>query len=56
MLADGLVEDLHLFVFPLVLGAGRRIFPEASPAAKFAFAGSEAYQSGVVHLAYRLAT
>src|SRR5213593_1691543 len=32
MLADGLVDELHLFVYPLTLGAGPRLFPEtASP-------------------------
>jgi dihydrofolate reductase len=53
MLADGLVDELHLFVFPLTLGSGQRLFPESGPAVKLALAGSDAYDSGVVHLAYR---
>ena len=53
MLGDGLVDELHLFVFPLALGAGRRLFAEGGPAAKFALAGTEAYESGVLHLTYR---
>ena len=52
MLADGLVDELHLFVFPLVLGAGTRLFAEGTTP-KFTLAGSEAYDSGVVHLAYQ---
>ena len=33
MLADGLVDGLHLFVYPLTRGAGPRLFPEdAAPA------------------------
>ena len=28
MLADGLVDGLHLFVYPLTRGAGPRLFPE----------------------------
>jgi dihydrofolate reductase len=28
MLADGLVDELHLFVFPLTLGAGQRLFAQ----------------------------
>jgi len=52
LLADGLVDDLHLFVFPLTLGAGQRLFADGAPAAKFALAGSEAYDSGVAHLTY----
>jgi dihydrofolate reductase len=53
MLADGLVDELHLFVFPLVLGDGARLFAEGSPGPKFTLAGSEAYDSGVLHVSYR---
>jgi dihydrofolate reductase len=28
MLADGLIDDLHLFVYPLTLGSGARLFNE----------------------------
>lgn len=52
MIADGLVDELHLFVFPLTLGAGERLFTGDSRA-KFALAGNEAYESGVLHLTYR---
>ena len=52
MLADGLVDELHLFVFPLALGGGRRLFAEDGPGAKFRLAGTEAYESGVLHLSY----
>jgi len=53
MLADGLVDELHLFVFPLTLGGGARLFAEQGGALKLALAQTEAYESGVVHLAYR---
>lgn len=53
LLADGLVDELHLFVFPLTLGAGERLFSDDGGAAKFTLAGTEAYDSGVVHLSYR---
>jgi dihydrofolate reductase len=53
MLGDGLVDELHLFVFPLTLGTGLRLFPEGSAPLKLALAGSEAYESGVLHLTYR---
>jgi dihydrofolate reductase len=52
MLADGLVDELDLFVYPLTLGAGQRLFPEGDPPLKFALARSEVYENGVVHLAY----
>jgi len=55
LLADGLVDDLRLFVYPLVLGTGHRLLPETGPAVKFALAGSEAYSNGVLYLTYTLA-
>src|SRR5437763_687946 len=51
MLADGLVDELHLFVFPLTLGSGQRLFANGGRT-KFRLAQNEAYDSGVVHLSY----
>jgi dihydrofolate reductase len=51
LLADVLVDELHLFVFPLTLGSGQRLFAGGAPA-KLALAGCEAYDSGVLHLTY----
>jgi dihydrofolate reductase len=53
MLADGLVDELHLFVYPLAHGAGQRLFSDDGPEIKLALAGSEAYSNGVLHLTYR---
>jgi dihydrofolate reductase len=53
MLADGLIDELHLFVFPLTLGAGERLFANGGAATKLALTGTDVYQGGVVHLAYR---
>ena len=55
MLADGLVDELHLFVYPLAHGAGKRLFADSGPAIKLALAGSEAYSNGALHLSYTLA-
>jgi dihydrofolate reductase len=52
MLADGLVDELHLFVYPLTLGAGMRLFDEDAPV-KLSLARTESYDNGVVYLAYR---
>jgi dihydrofolate reductase len=53
MLTDGLVDELHLFVFPVALGAGQRLFGDGGPPIKLELAATDAYASGVVHLAYR---
>jgi dihydrofolate reductase len=52
LLADGLVDQLHLFVYPVALGSGERLFVDGGQPAKFQLAQAEAYDSGVVHLAY----
>jgi dihydrofolate reductase len=53
MLADGLVDELHLFVYPLTRGAGPRLFTEDAAPHKLALARSATYPNGVVYLAYR---
>jgi dihydrofolate reductase len=52
MLADGLVEELHLFVYPLTGGAGPRLFPEDSAPLSLRLAACEAYDNGVIHLGH----
>jgi len=52
MLADGLVDGLHLFMYPLTLGTGLRMFPEGDAPAKLALAGTESYDNGVIYLNY----
>jgi dihydrofolate reductase len=53
MLADGLVDELNLFVYPLTRGAGPRLFPPDAAPGKLSLATSESYDNGVLHLAYR---
>jgi dihydrofolate reductase len=53
MLADGLVDELHLYVYPLTRGAGPRLFPEDAAPSNLSLAASEVYENGVVYLAYR---
>lgn len=52
MLADNLVDELHLFVYPVALGEGPRLFPEGAPRTTLTLAGAESYTNGVVHLTY----
>jgi dihydrofolate reductase len=51
LLQDGVVDGLHLFVFPVVLGAGERLFTDEAVSG-LRLTETEAYDSGVVHLAY----
>jgi dihydrofolate reductase len=53
MLADGLIDGLRLFVYPLTRGAGPRLFTEDAAPAKLSLAACEPYENGVVYLSYR---
>jgi dihydrofolate reductase len=52
LVADGLVDELHLLVYPVVLGAGARLFPEGTPRTSLALSAHEAFENGVLHLTY----
>lgn len=52
MLADGLVDELHLFVYPVALGEGERLWRDGGGPTRLALLGHDAYANGVVHLAY----
>jgi len=55
MLADGLVDELQLFVFPIVIGKeSGHLFGENGQGRKLELASNETYTNGVVHLAYRV--
>jgi dihydrofolate reductase len=53
MLADRLVDELALFVYPLTRGSGPRLFPAQAAPSNLSLAACEAYENGVVYLAYR---
>jgi dihydrofolate reductase len=53
MLAEGLIDGLHLFVYPLTRGAGPRLFPEDAEPRTFSVATTDSYPNGVVYLNYR---
>jgi dihydrofolate reductase len=53
LLADGLIDHLHLFVYPLTRGSGPRLFTEDADARKLSFAGAEPFDHGVLYLHYR---
>jgi dihydrofolate reductase len=53
MLADGLVDELHLLVYPLTRGSGPRLFQDGAAPGKLSLAACESYEHGVVYLSYR---
>jgi dihydrofolate reductase len=50
LLADGLVDELHLFVYPLTRGAGPRLFGEHLAPATWDRADGALYDNGVSYL------
>jgi dihydrofolate reductase len=52
LLADGLVDELHLYVYPVALGTGIRLFPDGAARTPLALLGAERLSNGVAHLAY----
>jgi dihydrofolate reductase len=46
--AHGLIDELRLMVYPIVLGTGKRLFPEGFPRSSFRLADTRALRSGVV--------
>ena len=53
MLDDGLIDGLHLFVYPLTRGEGPRLFPDGAAARKLSLEANKSYDNGVVYLHYR---
>jgi dihydrofolate reductase len=55
LLARDLVEELNLLVFPVCLGAGRRLFPAGALPTAFTLTGSRTTPSGIAVHTYRTA-
>lgn len=54
LLADGLLDELHLFVFPVMRGTGPRLYGEGA-AGTWTLKHSQTYANGAVYLAYESA-
>ncbi len=55
MIAGGLVDEYRLFVYPVVLGRGQRLFADASEVPRLRLVESQPFRSGIVLLRYRSA-
>ena len=53
LLAAGLVDELHLYIYPLVLGKGKRLFGHDAMPSEFDLVESTTTRTGVVITRYR---
>jgi dihydrofolate reductase len=54
LLAEALVDELHLCLYPVTRGSGPRLFVDGTPARTWSCAIAERYDSGVLYLKYEL--
>ena len=53
LLREGLLDELHLLVHPIVVGEGRaRLFPADEPQTPLELLSAETFETGVLRLAY----
>ena len=53
LMRNHLLDELRLFVHPVVVGSGRRLFDDQSDPVEFALVDSHAYDNGVISLTYK---
>jgi len=55
LLEHGLADELLLAVSPIVLGTGKRIVADRTPARSFELVGTQSFPSGIIFNTYKLA-
>jgi dihydrofolate reductase len=53
LMRNHLLDELRLFLHPVVVGSGRRLFDDESDPVELALVGSHAYEGGVISLTYK---
>jgi len=53
LMRNHLLDELRLFLHPVVVGSGRRLFDDESDPVELTLVGSHAYESGVISLTYK---
>ena len=52
LIAEGLLDELHLLVHPVVVGKGQRLFPDDGPSFPLPLSSSTTLANGTVHQVY----
>jgi dihydrofolate reductase len=52
LLAAGLLDELHLFVHPVLAGTGLRLYPDGLPEQPLRLVSSQPFATGVLYLVY----
>jgi dihydrofolate reductase len=55
LIAAGLVDEYRLFLYPVVLGRGERLFADANEVSTLRLVEAQSFRSGIVLLRYRTA-
>ncbi|MEU5051303.1 dihydrofolate reductase family protein [Streptomyces sp. NPDC021096] len=53
LVTEGLVDELKLWIHPVVVGEGKRLFPEGTQMSRWTLAGTKTFDSGALILDYR---
>jgi dihydrofolate reductase len=54
LLANHLVDTMHVWIFPVTVGSGKRLFAEGTPAQGFKLIDSKTSTTGVIIAGYKL--